>query len=812
MKVSLQWLGNYVKLDDLSVTQITDALPMLGLEVESVSTAGLGAMPHVVVGRILSFEKHPNADKLSVCQVDTGEAAARQIVCGAKNFKAGDCVPVALPGAVLPGGFEIKVSRLREVDSHGMMCSARELGLGENHEGLLILTERKLPVGSPINAHFPPPDTVIEIAVTANRGDALGHIGVARDLAAFFNRELKMPAPAVQPQGTEGGLVTVEVTSGTCPYYTAWSVRGVRVAPSPEWLRRDLEAVGLRAINNVVDVTNWVMLETGQPLHAFDAARIAGRALTIRNATAGEKITLLDGKAVALEEDDCVIADAEKPLVIAGVMGGADCGVGADTADVVLESAWFAPGTVRKTSRRISVSTDSSQRFARDADPAGVDFAARRAIELILKTAGGCVCAPARVTGAPPRGARTIEISGEFVRTRCGCALEDATVSDVFRRLGFDVDTQRTPWRVTVPSFRADVERPIDLVEEFVRIHGTNDIKAAAVAAPTQPVADAPVSAFTRRANALLSGQGFAECWNYTLTDGRTVARFHGADMAKALALANPLTSDQGHVRPSLLPGLLNALRLNLAGHNQPRRLFETGRVFRPNHEGALRELVAVAFAILSEPVAPSWKKREPADFFYAKKLALDVAALAGVVPQRLVFKPDGPPPGEAPFWQNGHAGMAKDRAGMAEIACGLVDAKIAQEWDVRNTLVAGEILLSLDNFANTPKRARFQEWSPFPPVTKDIALIVDATLPAADALDKVRGAATKAADKEFALESVTCFDVYTGTGLPEGKKSLAFSITYRAPDRTLTDDAVNKAFEKTIALLEKTPGYQTRR
>ncbi|MDR2980613.1 MAG: phenylalanine--tRNA ligase subunit beta [Puniceicoccales bacterium] len=815
MKVSLQWLNNYVDLSGVSPDQIADALPMLGLEVESVSSAGMPPLKNIVIGEILSFVKHPNADKLSVCQVDTGDGTPRQIVCGAKNFKQNDRVPVALPGAILPGGFEIKVSKLRDVDSLGMMCSARELGMGNDHEGLLILTARNLPVGSSINDHFPPPDTVFEISVTANRGDAQSHIGVARDLAAYFNKPLKIPAltadaPKAATPDSTSLLASLTVTSHTCPYYTAWSIKGVKIGPSPDWLKRDLESVGLRPINNVVDVTNWVMMETGQPLHAFDAAKINGSALNIRNAVAGEKIKLLDGKDITLVETDCVIADANRPLVIGGVMGGEDCGVSDESVDIVLEAAWFYPGALRKTSRRIAVSTDSSQRFTRDVDPAMADYAARRAVDLILQTAGGTLTGPKMVVGNPPRGDRKIEISGDYVRECCGYDVEDAVILDIFRRLGFPVADNGGKWTVTVPSFRPEVDRPIDLVEEFVRLHGTSTIPSAAIAAPVTPANDAPVTTFTRKAVSLLAGRGFAECWHYTLCDGKLIERFFGQELATALRLANPLTSDQSHVRPTLLSGLLDALKLNLAGHNMPSRMFEVGRVFRPGRDGALREIVAVSFVALAEPVSPSWKTRELIDFFFAKKLALDVAALAGVVPQRLVFKGAGA--ADAPFWQEGHMGMAKDRAGHAEISCGLVDVKIAKEWDIKGTVIAGEILLTQENFANNPKRVRFQDWSTFPPVSKDVALVVDATLPAADVIDKVRGAASKAAGKAFALEDVACFDVYTGAGLPEGKKSLAFSITFRAPDKTLTDDVVNKAFEQIMTTLEKGSGYQVRR
>ncbi|WP_232766674.1 phenylalanine--tRNA ligase subunit beta [Geminisphaera colitermitum] len=702
MKISLSWLSRYIDLTDLTLAQITDALPMLGLEVEDVTTAGLQPLKNVVIGKILSYEKHPKADKLSVCRVDTGAPTGpHQIVCGAKNFVANDIVPVALPGAILPGNFEIKISKLRDIESQGMMCSARELGLGQNHEGLLILTSRKLPLGTSINDHFPAPDTVLDLSITANRSDCLGHIGVARDLAAWFQRPLRLPdlpppppsAPAPSADAADL-LTTVTTTIDTCPYYTATAIRNVRVAPSPDWLARDLEAVGLRPINNIVDITNWVMLETGQPLHAFDAANIGGHQINIRPAAPGEKITLLDqGRIVELDTTDCVIADAAKAMAIGGIMGGENSGVTPATTNIVLEAAWFRPGPIRKTSRRLALPTDSAQRYTRDADPAAVLLAARRATALILEHAGGTLVGPRVIVGAPPRTDRTIELTANYVRARCGFEIDANTIANTYRRLGFTVDevaqTSRpqsgagvppalpphlpptgataphfdvgcsmldvgrsgrspvppppppsTTWRVTVPSYRSDIDRPIDLVEEFVRIHGTTTIPSAPIPAPAPGDIenDDPLATYTRRATAHLTGQGFAECVHYTLCDGRDIAAHYGQPTADALALANPLTSELGHIRPSLIPGLLDALALNLAAHNAPRRLFEIGRVFRPAPDGALRELTAISFVILAEPTIRTWLKRDPADFYHAKKIALDLATLANVQGPRLQF------------------------------------------------------------------------------------------------------------------------------------------------------------------------------
>lgn len=817
MKVSLQWLNKYVDLSDVPAEKIADALPMIGLEVEEISSAGLVPLEHIVIGKILSFVPHANSDHLSVCQVDVGDGVIRQIVCGAKNFKAGDIVPVALPGAVMPGGFAINETKMRGEVSQGMMCSARELGISEDHAGLLILTERNLPLGTSINDHFPPADTVFDISITANRGDCLSIVGVARDLAAYFNKTLKMPAfpqesvPAASVPAEDSLLKKLEITSPNCALYNAFSIRGVKIAPSPEWMQRDLSAVGLRPINNVVDITNWVLMELGCPLHAFDAAKIGGNAICVRQAQDGEKIRLLDGKDYELSPEMCLIADAEKPLVVAGVMGGEESGVTEATTDVVLEAAWFNPANVRKTSRRLVLSSDSSTRFTRDVDPTMVAKAGARAAQMICEIAGGEISGPRISLGALPREDREIEISGDYVRARCGYAVEDAAILDIFRRLGFSVSENGSAWRVLVPAFRPEVDRPIDLVEEFVRIYGTDTIPSEAIPAPTVPEVDAPAADFRRRAVALLSGQGFAECVHYTLRDSVELKKCFGEKMTEALALANPLTSDQSHIRPSLLPGLLDAMKLNLAAHNEPRRLFEVGTVFRPQKDGSLRELISVAFVALATPATRSWRSREKIDFYFAKKLCLDIAARAGIAEQRLLFS--AMDADLTPIWQKGHSSSGSDRARALELALGLINVKLArQAWDIDGTVVAGEILFTQDVFKNPPKRTRFKPFSSFPPVTKDIALIVDASVPAGDVADRLKATATKATAKQFNVEKVNCFDVYEGAGLPEGKKSLAFEIVFRSETKTLTDAEVMKVFEKIMLDIERAVKCTVRR
>ncbi|MBR6797904.1 MAG: phenylalanine--tRNA ligase subunit beta [Opitutales bacterium] len=817
MKVSLQWLNKYVDLSDVPAEKIADVLPMIGLEVEEISSAGLVPLKNIVIGKILSFVPHTNSDHLSVCQVDVGDGTIRQIVCGAKNFKAGDIVPVALPGAVMPGGFAINETKMRGEVSQGMMCSARELGISEDHAGLLILTERNLPLGTSINDHFPPADTVFDISITANRGDCLSILGVARDLAAYFNKPLNLPAfpqnlaPISSVPAENSLLKKLEITSPNCALYNAFSIRGVKIAPSPEWMQRDLLAVGLRPINNVVDITNWVLMELGNPLHAFDAAKIGGNAICVRQATEGEKIKLLDGKTYELSPEMCLIADAEKPLVVAGVMGGEESGVTDATTDVVLEAAWFNPANVRKTSRRLALSSDSSMRFTRDVDPTMVAKAGARAAQLICEIAGGEISGPQIALGELPRADREIEISGDYVRERCGYSVGDAAILDVFRRLGFSVSENGNAWKVLVPAFRPEVDRPIDLVEEFVRIYGTDTIPSEAIPAPKAPDSDAPAAEFRRKAGALLTGQGFAECVHYTLRDSVELKKCFGEKMTAALALANPLTSDQSHIRPSLLPGLLDAMKLNLAAHNEPRRFFEIGTVFRPQRDGSLREMVSVAFVALAEPVARTWRSREKIDFYFAKKLCLELAARAGIAEQRLLFSAMDAE--TTPIWQKGHAAAGSDRARAAELSLGLINVKLAQQtWDINENVIAGEILFTQDVFKNAPKRPRFKPFSSFPPVTKDIALIVDASVPAGDVADRLKATATKATAKQFNVEKVNCFDVYTGTGLPEGKKSLAFEIVFRSETKTLTDAEVMKVFEKIMLDIERAVKCTVRR
>ncbi|MEO0795984.1 MAG: phenylalanine--tRNA ligase subunit beta [Verrucomicrobiota bacterium] len=806
MKISLNWLKHYVDLD-VSVDEICEALPMIGLEVEAVQSNSLPPIDNLVVGEVLSREQHPNADRLGVCMVKySAEQEPTQIVCGATNYTVGDRVPVALVGAKLPGDFKIKKSKLRGVESNGMMCSAKELGLGDDHSGLMILDDRP-EIGTPMNDIFKDSDTIIELELTANRGDCLSHIGVARELAAYFNKELKVPATKAEAGGGDGLLEAVEVSTEACPYYTAWSVKGVKIAESPDWLKEALTAIGQRPINNVVDVTNYVLMETGQPLHAFDSSKIKGSKLLVRQANEGEKITTLDETERSLTSKMMVIADTERPLVVAGVMGSIDAEVDDNTTDIVLESAWFSPGSVRWATRRLNLFSDSSHRFTRDVDPAGVDYAARRALDLIVEVAGGEVVGQPIVVGEKPRGDRTINISGDYVRQVCGFEVTDEEIFATYKRLGFVVESnsaeQSNDWSVTVPSFRPEVDRPIDLVEEFIRLYGTAQIPSGNVRATGLARDDAPLAKYNRAAANLLAAKGYAECSHYTLVNGDQLADFEYGDQYANLKLANPLTSEMGHLRASLVPGLTRAAQLNQARGNAPTRFFETGRVFRWG-EGEIFELASIAFVFRADAADRQWRERASGDFYTAKAMIENLLGLGGFeVPdwdttEHPAFQPH----------QCGGAGCWFTDAVMAR--AGLLSMTMLKEVGVDGLWLAGEILFRADRLPSNDTATRFASFSDFPGSEKDLALVVDATIPAETVRRELAKAAEESTAGAFGVDSVEVFDVYTGTGLSNDKKSLAFSIRYRSPERTLKDKEINSAFDA-VQRSMKEAGYEIR-
>ncbi|HVU24328.1 MAG TPA: phenylalanine--tRNA ligase subunit beta [Opitutus sp.] len=819
MKLSLNWLKDYVALE-ASVEEITRAITFLGLEVEGVHSTGAPKLSNVFVGEILTRAKHPNADKLSVCTVDVGPAGGvKTIVCGAPNCDAGRRVPVALPGAILPGNFEIKLSKIRGQESQGMMCAPDELGLGTEHAGLLILDGRPA-LGTPVNDVLPPGDTVFDIEVTPNRPDCLSHLGVARELAAWFKLPLRYPEEKFA--GSFAGEVPhrADLLKGVrvdapedCPLYTAHIITGIRIAPSPAWMQQRLSAVGLRPINNVVDVGNYVMLETGHPLHAFDARKLGGAEIVVRRARDGERIRTLDEKDRTLTSEMLVIADATKPVVVAGIMGGENSGVSDDTTDLVLECAIFNRRSTRATSRKLGLSSDSSYRFERGVDPHTALEAAWRAVDLIIETAGGKVVGPVYKVGGEAPWQREITVSHRYICDRIGFEIPAADMRAALEALELAVTREeltadRGPaWTVAIPSWRDDLDRPIDLVEEVLRLYGTEKIPASPVVTPALIAEDDPVVLFNRRVTSYLVGHDFHECVNYTLRPAKEVAAWIAPAPESVLALSNPFTDDQSHLRPNLLTGLLEALRLNQSRGVPAARLCETGRIF-VEWQGQVFECAAVGF-VIADDSERRWKQREPADFYTVKHHLNALAAAAGV---DLARQPELPPDFVPPGWQAGHfaAKGDLDRGWIAN--GGLMNLAFVKRLGIDGKVYAGMFAVLPAKLGADSTRRRYQEFSSFPAALRDLALVVDTAARAADVQKQVAKAARAAVGNTFAVEGVNAFDVYSGQGLPEGKKSLAFALTFRAADRTLTDAEVNAAFQKLQDELVKTTTWQIRK
>jgi len=805
MKLSRNWLRQYVRLY-ATTEELKRAITFLGFEVEGVHNTGLPPLEHVVVGEIKTRDKHPNADKLSVCTVDVGPAhgGIRTIVCGAPNCDAGNRVPVALPGAVLPGDFKIKQSKIRGQQSDGMMCAADELGLSGDHAGLLLLPATA-PLGQKINETLPDGDTVFDIEVTPNRPDALCHLGMARELAAWLRAELQFPP--IKFTGNPEGALRSDLLAGIrvdapedCPLYVGIAVAGVKIGPSPTWMQDRLAAVGLRPINNLVDVGNYVMLEYGQPLHVFDAKKIAGRQIIVRRATDGEKLVTLDEKERLLNSRMLVIADAAKPLVVAGIMGGHDAGVDGTTTDIVLEAAYFRPQSIRWTSKRLGLASDSSYRFERGVDPHGTLEAARRAIDLILETAGGTVVGPSFQVGGDRPWSREIKVMPGFIRAKVGFDITDDEMRDAFHGLHLPIkaehDTQAgLEWTVGIPSYRGDLDRPIDLVEEVLRIYGTDRIPPQVCAGPALVDGDDdPIAVFNRQATGYLAGQHFHEVVNYTLRSKQELTTWASAAAVEELGLANPFVDDQSHLRPTLILGILESLKLNQSRGLAASRLFETGRVFMELN-GVVQECVAVGFVLVHNPKDRAWLARPEPDFYAVKRHIEILARTAGI---DLAAQPLGPVRGAFWGWQEGQSAAAGEMQDGWTARFGLLNLAMVRAAGLEGKVWAGTLALLPTKLAAVAGHRRYQPFSLFPAALRDLALVVDAARHA----DEVQALLLKAARAAtaggaFAVERVEVFDVYAGKGLPEGKKSLAFALSFRSAERTLTDDEVNAAFGK---------------
>ncbi|MFZ0828054.1 MAG: phenylalanine--tRNA ligase subunit beta [Verrucomicrobiia bacterium] len=824
MKVTLNWLKQYVDFD-WSPEQLTERLTMLGLEVEGVHKTG-GEFDGIVVAQVITKDKHPNADKLTVCKVNDGQGE-RQIVCGAQNFQAGDKVPLILPGASLPPKpgekepFTIKVGKIRGVESHGMMCSPQELGLPDPADGLLIL-RADAKVGQPFAEYLgrSGSDVVYDLEITPNRPDWNSVIGIAREIAALTGNPLRIPELKIQNEKLKiEDLVAVRIEApGLCPRYTAQVVKGVKIGPSPDWLRSTLEKVGIRSISNVVDVTNYVMLEIGQPLHAFDYHLIAkGRdgkpTIVVRRATAGEKFKTLDNQERTLNDEMLLVADEQKGIALAGVMGGQNTEINEKTVDVLIESAYFSPTNIRRTSKALGLRSESSYRFERGADIGICDWASQRCAQLILETAGGQLADG--VVDAYPKAVEPKQITLRHRKANdlLGINLKPEECEFYLGQLGLKsagrkprpIGTDAGPEPVTfqIPTFRVDLKREVDLIEEIARLHGVDKIPATPPRGATGTNAFDAVHDELAEARRILSGLGLNEAQGQTL-----IAKAEGRRQKAELAgLANPLSSDMDVLRPSLLPGLIHSLRHNVSHKNYDVALFEVGRVFAsdrsadsqvrenkptPEHADnagrAAREERRVAIALTGRRALPFWSGDEREAKFDACDLKglleefFDQFGLRGMTFMRRAE-------GTALFLESATISLGKNQIG----EFGQLLPALAKKHDLRDAALLAELNLDLLLARRNPAKS-FKSLPAFPAIRRDVAMLVPETTTHDAVLQVVKQ--TKPAN----LDAVELFDVFRGQHVPAGQKSLAYAFTYRSAERTLTDAEVNAAHEKVVA------------
>lgn len=808
MKVSTEWLSDYVSLENVTAEELAEQITRAGIEIDEVEHRNHG-ISKVVVGYVKSKEKHPDADKLNVCVVDAGQGEDLQIVCGAKNVDAGQKVPVALVGALLPGGLEIKKAKLRGVASQGMICSAKELGMNdkllpkEQQEGILVL-EENAEIGTPITSVLGLDDKVLDFDLTPNRSDCLSMRGAAYEVAAILGRDVKLPDPErelVEVADAASSHISVKISSPEhCSHYTARYITGVKIAPSPQWMQNRLMAAGVRPINNIVDITNYVMLEYGQPLHAFDADRLTGGAVDVRLAREGETLVTLDGQERKLEPHMLLITDGVKPVGLAGVMGGLDSEVTDSTVNILLESAKFDGGTIRKTSRQLGLRSEASQRFEKEVDPGAVIPALNRAASLIARYCAGTVHKGIVEAGAAQAEEKVIVLSFDKLNRFLGTELSMLEVKTIFGRLHFHAaDTAQGILEVQVPTRRGDITKDVDLIEEIARLYGYDNIPTTAIEGPTTPGGYTKPQAIRREIRRLFTHGGWQEVISYSFTHPELAALFPAlTEGSVPVKLSMPMSEERSVLRTSILPQLLD-----IAVHNANRKqydlaLFEVGNVYFSQEETLTvqpKELNVLSLLLCGSRGQKQWNHApEKVDFFDLKG-ALETLfgdlGLEGAI-RYVANQPAGYHPGRSASVYLINGGGEQVLIG----TLGQVHPELQQERGLGDVYVAEILLQPLYDHADFD--IRYQELPRFPASERDIAVVVDSAVEAGSLLETIREAAGEL------LQNVQVFDVFTGSKLGEGKKSVAISLVYRHNERTLTDEEVTAAHAGVVSALEQ--------
>ncbi|MBN1903339.1 phenylalanine--tRNA ligase subunit beta [Candidatus Sumerlaeota bacterium] len=781
MRFSYRWLKEYLPVKK-TIPEILDGFTISGMEVESA--VDLGALSgRIVIGQIEKITPHPQAENLANCLVNAGGERPLNIVCGARNMKEGDKVPVALEGAQLSNGITIKHTRIRGEVSEGMLCAGDELGFNNDHSGIFILPE-EFPIGEPL-------DMLIDISITPNRGDCLSVTGLARDLSAYFNKRFSQPAVRILEtmDHIENHLKVTVQNREACPRYGARYIRGVRIGPSPGWLAYRLESAGLRPLNNVIDATNYVMLEYGHPIHAFDIDRISNHHIIIRNARKGENLEMLDGTVLTLTEEDLLIADPREPIALAGVMGGKNSGITPSAINVALECAYFDPLTIRKTRRRLGKQTEASYRFERNVDIEAIPRVLDRVATLIQQISGGEIVQGILDVKNFKSAKKFISLSIKNTNKCLGTNLGPREIADLLVPLNLEISNSDTENLLfCAPSFRNDLVREIDLIEEAARMYGYGKIKPTLPYLPSKPTTQTKIVMVEKQIRDILQSLSYDESITYSFTSS-DLTQALGLPLEESVKLTNPISSDQDIMRASLLPGFIQSVAHNLNRGMLNLRLYEIGKTFKRKKDDIQEEIRLIA-GICGEK-SSSWKQKgEPVDFYDIKGLGEALSEKIGFA--GLLIEPLS---GGNYYHPRRSARFIKGEVEICRF--GELHPLIADCLELKRRLYIME--MNVSQIAPLARKTiAYQSIPKYPSITRDLALVLDDSVSALEVEELIR----ESAGAE--LESLVLFDLYKGDPVPRRKKSLAYSLVFRAPDRTLTDEEANETMQKIFDQLKE--------